>query len=36
MNKAVKKISIIWTVLIGMLSWAIIIGGATITIHLLK
>jgi len=36
MNKVIEKVSIIWTLLLGILSWAIIISGTMITIRLLK
>jgi hypothetical protein len=36
MNKVIEKVSIIWTLLLGILSWVIIIGGLTIAIHLLR
>jgi len=36
MNKVIEKVSIIWTLLLGILSWVIIIGGSTIAINLLK
>jgi len=36
MNKIIKKVPIILTLLLGILSWVIIVGGATITYHLLS
>jgi len=36
MSEQIKKVSFIWTLLLGVLSWIIIISGATIVIHLLK
>jgi len=36
MSKVIEKVSIIWTLLLGVLSWVIIVSGATIAIHLLK
>jgi len=36
MNKVIEKVSIIWTLLLGISSWVVIIGGTTIAIHLLK
>jgi len=36
MNKTVEKISPIFTLLLGLLSWGIIISGAVIIIELLK
>jgi len=36
MSKVIEKVSIIWTLLLGVLSWVIIVCGATIAIHLLK
>jgi len=36
MNKNIEKISFFWTLLLGILSWSIIISGTTVAIHLLK
>jgi hypothetical protein len=36
MSKVIEKVSIICTLLLGILSWIIIAGGASIAIHLLK
>jgi len=35
MNKIIAKVPFIFTLLLGVLSWIIIVGGATITYHLL-
>jgi len=36
MNKNIEKISFIWTLTLGIISWIIIIGGGMIVYHLLK
>jgi len=36
MNKVIEKVSFIWTILLGLFSWIIIVGGGMIVYHLLN